>query len=297
MDDLKTVTMGMMLAAVATELGKGRGDLQPDEVTRIKKLVRDWVKVRASSELRSREVVFEGQATSGDDGNSHYLKMRLQSGNHQFTFEVGDAAVVLWDPANPATPDQTQQHHSGEQDDDLPCDTCGTRQCDENTGDFLFCDGRCKKGWHLSCIDPPMTSVPEEDKWYCQGCLDDESFTLPMEDDDEVGLETAVILITDMWETCNKEQKIKYIFFHSLQDMQRIDPMFKAPRSYSGGIELFLVKQKEDVDDASVMCGKCTIVRNKREYNEAIKQRINQRFTQAITKQSPHNYPTNQPHS
>ena len=33
---------------------------------------------------------------------------------------------------------------------------------------MILCDG-CDLGWHLSCISPPLLSIPKED-WYCTAC-------------------------------------------------------------------------------------------------------------------------------
>jgi hypothetical protein len=35
---------------------------------------------------------------------------------------------------------------------------------------MLICDG-CQRGYHLSCLDPPLGAIPEEDHWCCPECL------------------------------------------------------------------------------------------------------------------------------
>ncbi|KAF5332034.1 hypothetical protein D9758_014588 [Tetrapyrgos nigripes] len=50
--------------------------------------------------------------------------------------------------------------------DDAPCEICG--KLDKGT-EMLLCDG-CDLGFHMFCLDPPLTSVPA-DEWYCHPCL------------------------------------------------------------------------------------------------------------------------------
>ena len=51
----------------------------------------------------------------------------------------------------------------------LPCSVCG----DAGKGShMLLCDG-CNSGWHLACLNPPLSSVPRGD-WYCPACEQDQ---------------------------------------------------------------------------------------------------------------------------
>ncbi|XP_043931731.1 zinc finger protein ubi-d4 isoform X2 [Protopterus annectens] len=47
------------------------------------------------------------------------------------------------------------------------CNICGTS---ENDDQLLFCDD-CDRGYHMYCLDPPM-SEPPEGSWSCHLCLD-----------------------------------------------------------------------------------------------------------------------------
>jgi transposase InsO family protein len=41
----------------------------------------------------------------------------------------------------------------------------------QDRGDvMLICDG-CQRGYHLDCLDPPLTSIPEEATWCCDECV------------------------------------------------------------------------------------------------------------------------------
>ncbi|KAG7209691.1 hypothetical protein KM043_011335 [Ampulex compressa] len=56
------------------------------------------------------------------------------------------------------------------------CKDCGCRKCagKEDEHNLLLCD-ECNSAYHLSCLDPPLTSIPEEDYWYCPECKNDEN--------------------------------------------------------------------------------------------------------------------------
>lgn len=56
------------------------------------------------------------------------------------------------------------------------CRECGCRVCagKEDEHNLLLCD-ECNNAYHLRCLNPPLTSIPEEDYWYCQECKNDEN--------------------------------------------------------------------------------------------------------------------------
>ncbi|XP_060827940.1 E3 ubiquitin-protein ligase UHRF1-like [Bombus pascuorum] len=56
------------------------------------------------------------------------------------------------------------------------CRECGCRVCagKEDEHNLLLCD-ECNSAYHLSCLNPPLTSIPEEDYWYCPECKNDEN--------------------------------------------------------------------------------------------------------------------------
>ena len=51
------------------------------------------------------------------------------------------------------------------QEDPTYCEYC--HQCDREDR-MLLCDG-CDLGYHLECLNPPMTEVPM-DEWFCPEC-------------------------------------------------------------------------------------------------------------------------------
>ncbi|XP_048006035.1 E3 ubiquitin-protein ligase UHRF1-like [Leguminivora glycinivorella] len=53
------------------------------------------------------------------------------------------------------------------------CKDCGCFLCagKEFPDKIVLCD-ECNKGFHMICLDPPLTELPEDD-WYCPGCKRD----------------------------------------------------------------------------------------------------------------------------
>ncbi|CAG0895764.1 unnamed protein product [Darwinula stevensoni] len=54
---------------------------------------------------------------------------------------------------------------------DCGCNICGGKDRPESQ---LMCD-ECDKPFHMSCLSPPLTAVPEEDEWYCPFCKNNEN--------------------------------------------------------------------------------------------------------------------------
>lgn len=52
-----------------------------------------------------------------------------------------------------------------EEIDFTPCEVCGSSL---NEDRLLLCDG-CDLAYHLDCLDPPLSEVPEGE-WYCPSC-------------------------------------------------------------------------------------------------------------------------------
>jgi Cdc6-like AAA superfamily ATPase len=85
------------------------------------------------------------------------------------TFKVGDAVYVV---SNEQMLDEINQAEQGQLtglDKHLfHCGVCGSDACDEDSHAMVEC-GRCLQGYHLACLDPPLTEVPERD-WVCSKC-------------------------------------------------------------------------------------------------------------------------------
>ncbi|CAB3258852.1 unnamed protein product [Arctia plantaginis] len=58
-------------------------------------------------------------------------------------------------------------------DEDTPCKDCGCYLCSgkEFPEKIVLCD-ECNNGYHMICLEPPLTELPEED-WYCPSCKRD----------------------------------------------------------------------------------------------------------------------------
>ena len=50
---------------------------------------------------------------------------------------------------------------------DIACEICA--RTDSDPTPMLLCD-KCDKGFHTTCIDPPLSVVPKGD-WYCPNCV------------------------------------------------------------------------------------------------------------------------------
>ena len=48
------------------------------------------------------------------------------------------------------------------------CHACGSSEREDV---LLVCDS-CSRGWHLDCLQPPLSSVPEADPWCCPTCME-----------------------------------------------------------------------------------------------------------------------------
>ncbi|XP_012863103.1 E3 ubiquitin-protein ligase UHRF1 [Echinops telfairi] len=61
-------------------------------------------------------------------------------------------------------------------DDNRPCRICACHLCGgkQDPGKQLMCD-ECDMAFHMYCLRPPLSSVPEEDEWYCPECRVDTS--------------------------------------------------------------------------------------------------------------------------
>ncbi|GAB4819198.1 hypothetical protein N2152v2_006244 [Parachlorella kessleri] len=61
--------------------------------------------------------------------------------------------------------DEEEEEELGEVDESLACEECGSRT---GAGEMLLCDN-CDAAFHMGCLDPPLTEVPEGD-WFCDDC-------------------------------------------------------------------------------------------------------------------------------
>ena len=48
----------------------------------------------------------------------------------------------------------------------IACEVCGRDDDDES---MLLCDG-CNLGFHLLCLTPPLSRVPDTPLWFCNSC-------------------------------------------------------------------------------------------------------------------------------
>ncbi|KAF2754810.1 PLU-1-domain-containing protein [Pseudovirgaria hyperparasitica] len=51
-----------------------------------------------------------------------------------------------------------------------PGDNCEICDINEVAGDMVLCDD-CEGGYHIKCLDPPLSAVPTTESWFCAKCL------------------------------------------------------------------------------------------------------------------------------
>jgi hypothetical protein len=76
-----------------------------------------------------------------------------------------DLFPTYWESLGFEPPVRAQAQAPSDQDDDTPCEACGSPSPDPP---MLLCDS-CDKGYHISCLNPPLTSVPRG-RWLCPAC-------------------------------------------------------------------------------------------------------------------------------
>ena len=81
--------------------------------------------------------------------------------------------LSIWSKPAPAAPSRVDAHPGTRFSDhfmcmsDAACAVCA-RDDDEAGNDMLLCDG-CDAGYHLRCLDPPLSRVPRKE-WLCPEC-------------------------------------------------------------------------------------------------------------------------------
>ncbi|XP_065492174.1 PHD and RING finger domain-containing protein 1 [Caloenas nicobarica] len=85
---------------------------------------------------------------------------------------------------------KTQSNNDDDEDDPTFCEVCGRSDREDR---LLLCDG-CDAGYHMECLNPPLSEVPV-DEWFCPACA-------PMEvsaaaDTDHVSEEEVAALVDD----------------------------------------------------------------------------------------------------
>ncbi len=49
-------------------------------------------------------------------------------------------------------------------------DACEVCRSGGDANKILLCD-ECDRGFHIYCLDPPLSAVPDNEEWYCPACL------------------------------------------------------------------------------------------------------------------------------
>jgi hypothetical protein len=93
--------------------------------------------------------------------------------------------------------------------DTLVCELCNGGHLEDK---IILCD-RCDKGFHMFCLTPPLTSVPEGD-WMCPLCLTEESDSYAFKDGKVVSMKeferTAQDFKRAFWGGDSRARKVSY---------------------------------------------------------------------------------------
>jgi len=116
-------------------------------------------------------------------GGDAHLPVRAEPLNGAFSPE---------EKAEPAKPKPKEESKEEEEESDLesfseaedPCEICGEHN---RPHEMLECDG-CSKGFHMFCLTPPMTKIPDND-WFCSDCVRSNA---SVEKGDQIDAETMV---------------------------------------------------------------------------------------------------------
>uniref|UniRef100_A0A8C5TJ40 PHD and ring finger domains 1 n=1 Tax=Malurus cyaneus samueli TaxID=2593467 RepID=A0A8C5TJ40_9PASS len=87
--------------------------------------------------------------------------------------------------------ENTKTQGTDGEDDPTFCEVCGRSDREDR---LLLCDG-CDAGYHMECLNPPLSEVPV-DEWFCPGCA-------PM-DTDHVSEEEVAALMADVVPTTSR---------------------------------------------------------------------------------------------
>ncbi|KAJ8919133.1 hypothetical protein NQ315_012118 [Exocentrus adspersus] len=120
-----------------------------------------WVSSSESSEI-DEDVEEEEEVIEEDD-----LALDLKS-DHEFSPESDledDGEPQPLKRARTARKNYEECDDEDDSGDDCPCEKCGKSDHPEWV---LLCDN-CDKGWHCSCLRPPLLVIPEGD-WFCPPC-------------------------------------------------------------------------------------------------------------------------------
>ncbi|XP_074640769.1 E3 ubiquitin-protein ligase UHRF1-like [Tubulanus polymorphus] len=111
--------------------------------------------------LENCKIVFIDEVMKIEDSSDHVVNMKdVESGVQQ-------------------TPTKRKNKPNCDECQDNPrrkckfcsCSTCGGKSDPEKQ---ILCD-ECDQAFHIFCLDPPLTDIPEEDEWYCPLCKNDEN--------------------------------------------------------------------------------------------------------------------------
>lgn len=121
-------------------------------------------------ETRTQRELFANVMIGGDSLND----CRIIFVDEVFRIErPGEGSIVVENPMRRKSGPSCKQCKD---DESKPCRVCACHLCGgkQDPDKQLMCD-ECDMAFHLYCLSPPLSSIPDEDEWYCPECRNDAS--------------------------------------------------------------------------------------------------------------------------
>jgi len=129
---------------------------------------------RTKTKLSVTLIMGEENETEVFDCDIHFPKETLLiSQAHKIVDQTPDQIRLLkkGPPTKRVSAPYCQQCHDNPR---RKCKFCGCRECGckDNPDQQIMCD-ECDLPFHLYCLNPPLTAIPDVEEWYCPGCKND----------------------------------------------------------------------------------------------------------------------------
>ena len=111
-------------------------------------------------------------AWSGEKADLGGQLIKTAMSTYQGDAEEDDVEDEVDDEGDPDSTDAVDGNDDENEveDTDLACGCCGSTDSIDEIDEMLLCDGDgCSRGYHMRCLSPPLSAVPD-DEWLCPIC-------------------------------------------------------------------------------------------------------------------------------
>ncbi|CAL4066750.1 unnamed protein product, partial [Meganyctiphanes norvegica] len=164
-------------------------DLKPDEIIMVNYNMEDpedrgyWYDFKVSQVTNTRSTkeligtIYMGiESTAIDDCKIKFLNELLQVNKHiKLTDREGETKSLFVD-GSPIKRVNAPNCLTCKDNPKRKCKDCGCHKCGlkDQPDKTLMCD-ECDNAYHIYCLDPPLTQLPEDDEWFCPLCKNDDT--------------------------------------------------------------------------------------------------------------------------